>query len=170
MKHEIDVKRKVQELGPWYHNFNLGGVLTNPANPEYPESRWRLIEPHIPEDLQGKTVLDLGCNAGYFSLQMKKRGATVTGIDVTPSFINQAEFIAEFFGLDIDYRVTNVYQYLLQNKNMFDYVLFLGLFYHLRYPLFVLDKLSEITNEKMYFQTVIRGTPPLTDDAKNLPL
>jgi tRNA (mo5U34)-methyltransferase len=169
MRHNTDVRQKVQELAPWYHNFDLDGVLTNPTNQSYPEARWKLIEPYVPEKLNGKTVLDLGCNAGYFSIQMKKRGASVVGVDVTPWAIEQAKFIADYFGLEIDYRVANVYQWLLQNKKRFDYVLFLGLFYHLRYPLFVLDKLSEVTGEKMYFQTSIRGPPPITDENETLP-
>lgn len=166
---ESELRRRIQQLQPWYHNFNLGGVLTNPAHPEYPESRWRLIEPHIPRDLTGKTVLDLGCNAGYFSIQMRKRGASVMGVDVTPWSIQQAKFVAKYYDLEIQYKVENIYEFLLKNRRGFDYVLFLGLFYHLRYPLFALDKISEITREKMYFQTVIKGTAPISESDPGLP-
>lgn len=145
--------------------MNLNGIFTNSDQPDYPESRWRLIEPHIPKDLTGKTVLDLGCNAGFFSIKMKERGADyVLGIDVLPLAINQAKFIAEFFDVDIVYELMNVYEFVLKNKQKFDFVIFLGLFYHLRYPLLVLDKVSEITKEKLYFQSLIRGTPSIAEN------
>lgn len=60
--------------------------------------------------------------------------------------------------LNIEYRLENIYEFILNNKQTFDYVLFLGLFYHLRHPLLVLDKIAEIVKEKLYFQTVIRNT------------
>jgi len=138
--------------------------------PEYPESRWQLIENYIPKDLTGKTVLDLGCNAGWFATKMKERGADyVLGIDVMPQFIDQAKFISEYFDLPIDYKLMNIYEFVLKNRRKFDYVLFLGLFYHLRYPLLVLDKMAEITKEKMYFITVLVGKPPITEDNPDLP-
>jgi len=68
---------ELDSLGNWHHRIDLGeGNFTtqNQKSPN-PEAKWNLFEPHIPSDLSGKTVLDLGCNSGYFSVQMKKRGA-----------------------------------------------------------------------------------------------
>ena len=164
------MKDKVQELIPWYQNIELGHISTNPAEPDYPISRWRAIEPYVPEDLSGKSVLDLGCNAGFFSVKMKQRGASyVLGVDVSPKYIAQAKFVSRYLGLSIDYRVASVYEFLLANPQKFDYVIFLGLFYHLRHPLLVLDRVSEITVETMYFQTMIRGRTPATVSDPTLP-
>lgn len=155
-----ELQDKVRELGPWYQCFNLDGVLTNAADPTYPESRWQLIEPHVPKNLTGKTVLDIGCNAGYFSMKMKQRGAaSVLGTDINLKSINQARFVANYFNVSVDYEVMNLYEFVLTNRRKFDFVLFLGVFYHLRYPLLVMDKIAEMAREKMYFTTVIRGTP-----------
>ena len=63
------IRERVRELGWWYQCFELpGGVMTSPGEPPayYPETRWNLIEPYAPPDLRGKTVLDVGGNAGYF--------------------------------------------------------------------------------------------------------
>ena len=65
-------------LGPWFHNIDLGGVMTAPDHflGDYPAVKWRRFAHAIPADLGGKTVLDIGCNAGFYSMQMKARGAS----------------------------------------------------------------------------------------------
>jgi tRNA (mo5U34)-methyltransferase len=167
-----EISERIQSLGYWYHNLDLGGVMTNPAQGDYPLSRWRIIEPHIPADLTGKSVLDIGCNAGFFSLQMKRRGASrVVGIETIPQYVEQARFAAQVLGLTVEYRCQTVYDFVLTNEERFDYVLFLGTFYHLRHPLLALDMLARTTVEKMYFQTVIRGTPaPLAPPDADYPV
>jgi tRNA (mo5U34)-methyltransferase len=166
----IKLKNEIERLGPWYQNFDLDGVQTNLRDPAYPEVRWKLIEPHIPDDLKGATVLDLGCNAGWFAVKMKQRGADyVLGVDVRQRNIKQANLIADYYNLKIDYKQVNVYEFVLKNKRQFDYIIFLGLFYHLRYPLLVLDKVAEMTRKRCYFQTVIRGRSPIISDDSLLP-
>jgi tRNA (mo5U34)-methyltransferase len=166
------IESRIRGLGYWYHNLNLHGVQTNPAMGDYPESRWRLLEPFIPQDISGKTVLDLACNSGFFSFKMKQRGAKhVLAIDV-PRQIEQAKLVAEVYNADVEFRAQNVYEYMLTNTTQFDYVLFLGLFYHLRHPLLVLDRAAELTREKLLFQTQLYPPPtgaPFVPE-KNYPL
>src|SRR5690606_16569180 len=71
-----EVRRRVSELGDWFHNIDLGGVRTAPDHflGDYPGFQWRRIAPSLPSDLHGRTVLDIGCNAGFFSIEMKRRG------------------------------------------------------------------------------------------------
>ena len=159
------IQKRITELQPWYQNIDLTNeISTNPANPNYPQDKWDFIEKHIPKNLEGKTVLDIGCNAGFFSIKMKERGAKhVVGIDYKPINVERARFVAEVLNMDIEYRLGDVYETILTSNIHYDYVIFLGLFYHLRYPLIVLDKLSEITKEKLIFQTEIRGTPTITN-------
>jgi len=40
----------------------------------------------------------------------------------------------------------------------FDYVIFMGLLYHLRYPFFALDKWVKKVRGRLVFQTMIRGS------------
>jgi tRNA (mo5U34)-methyltransferase len=159
--HPEEIRARLADLGWWYHNIDLGhGIWTNPNDPMAynPETRWDLIERYIPHNLAGKTVLDLGCNSGYFSLMMKKRGADrVLGIDMRDHWIKQATFLAEVYKLDVDFRVDDVYHFCLTNRELFDYVLFLGLFYHLRHPLLVLDHVAAITRGFLYLVSVVRG-------------
>ena len=36
---------------------------------DFPRFKWLEIAPHIPEDLKGWRVLDIGCNAGFYSFE-----------------------------------------------------------------------------------------------------
>src|SRR5690606_7129326 len=120
--------------GPWFHNLDLGGVMTAPGHflGDYPRQKFRRFAHVIPSDLRGKTVLDIGCNAGFYSIEMKRRGAArVVGIDNHETYLAQARFAAEVTGFDIELRDMNVYE-LAHLGEKFDVVLFMGVLYHLR--------------------------------------
>src|SRR2546421_5670303 len=151
--------QRISELGDWFHNLDLHGVPTAPHHflGDFPNIKWKHISQAIPQDLSGATVLDIGCNAGFYSLQMKQRGAKyVLGVDVDDRYLSQARFAAETLGLEIDFQKLSVYD-VDQTPGQFDYVLFMGLFYHLRYPLFALDKIIKKVGKQLVFQTMIRG-------------
>ena len=79
-----EIQQRVVALGNWFHNINLGGIQTAPQHflGDYPSFKWQQFAHAIPADLTGKTVLDIGCNAGFYSIEMKRRGASrVLGID-----------------------------------------------------------------------------------------
>ena len=159
------IKAEVRRLGWWYQCFELpGGIMTSPGlSPAYdPQTRWALLEPFIPADLTGKTVLDVGGNAGYFSVQMMKRGAaSCTLIEPFEEFAAQAAFVADIFNYKIDIVNEDVHTYCLTTDRRFDYVIFLGLFYHLKYPGIVLDRLAEMTRDRILFQSHIVGEEAL---------
>src|SRR5579864_7811065 len=69
--------RHIDELGEWFHNLDLYGVPTAPNHflGDFPKVKWKQIAAAIPQDLSGATVLDIGCNGGFYSVEMKKRGA-----------------------------------------------------------------------------------------------
>src|SRR5947209_7367681 len=92
-----EIERRVRELGDWFQNLDLNGVHTAPNHflGDYPNFKWRAFEHAIPADLSGRTVLDIGCNAGFYSLEMKRRGAArVVGIDSDSAYLAQARFAA----------------------------------------------------------------------------
>ncbi len=160
---------ELDSLGWWYQHFQLpNGLWTGDGcEPAYlPERRWAMIEPYVPADLTGKTVLDLGGNAGYFSIQMKRRGAArCVLVDPFREFLGQAEFAARQFGVDIDTVCEDAHTYCLTTDERFDYVLLLGLLYHLKYPGLVLDRAAEMTKERMYIATAVIG-PEVDGPAK----
>src|SRR3954464_13138000 len=135
------IQERVKGLGQWFHNVKLRGVQTAPNHflGDYPENKWRTLENAIQSDLTGKTVLDIGCNAGFYSIEMKRRGAErVVAIDSDENYLAQARFAAEVCEAEIEFRQLSVYD-IATLREKFDLVLFLGVLYHLRHPLLALD-------------------------------
>jgi tRNA (mo5U34)-methyltransferase len=155
------IEQRVRELGDWFHNMNLGGVQTAPAHflGDYPAVKWQRFEHAIPQDLTGKSVLDVGCNGGFYSIEMKRRGAArVVGVDSDARYLAQARFAAKVAEADIDFREMSVYE-LPTLGERFDVVLFMGVLYHLRHPLLALDLLHEhVVGDLMVFQSMLRGS------------
>jgi tRNA (mo5U34)-methyltransferase len=156
-----EIERRVHELGDWFQNMELGGVPTAPSHflGDYPSIKFRKFAHAIPESLEGKTVLDIGCNAGFYSLEMKRRGATrVLGLDFDPAYLAQARFAAEVTGLEVEFRQLSVYDIALLREK-FDLVIFMGVLYHLRHPLLALDLIHEhVAKDLMLFQSMQRGS------------
>lgn len=156
-----DIERRVAELGEWFHNLDLHGVRTAPGHflGDYPRVKWERFAGTIPADLHGKTVLDIGCNAGFYAIEMKRRGAErVLAVDSDPRYLAQARFAAEVLAADIEFREMSVYQ-LPTLGEQFDVVLFMGVLYHLRYPLLALDILYEhVSRDLLVFQSMLRGS------------
>jgi tRNA (mo5U34)-methyltransferase len=156
------IEAKVRALGEWFHNIDLGGVLTAPHHflGDYPRTKWRRFEHAIPADLRGKTVLDIGCNAGFYAIEMKRRGAErVVGIDSDAGYLEQARFAAAVSGVEIELREMSVYE-VGKLRERFDLVLFMGVLYHLRHPLLALDLLNDhVVGDTLVFQSMLRGSP-----------
>jgi tRNA (mo5U34)-methyltransferase len=156
-----EIARHIRELGEWFQNMELGGVPTAPAHflGDYPAVKWNRFAHAVPHDLTGKTVLDIGCNAGFYSLEMKRRGAQrVLGIDFDSTYLAQARFAADVTGLKVEFRQMSVYD-LASLKERFDVVIFMGVLYHLRHPLLALDLIHEhVAKDVMIFQSMQRGT------------
>jgi tRNA (mo5U34)-methyltransferase len=156
-----EIERRIRDLGEWFHNLDLRGVPTAPDHflGDYPSCKWRRFAHAIPADLTGWSVLDIGCNAGFYSQEMKRRGAArVLGIDSDTRYLAQARYAADVAGLDIEFRQMSVYE-LPALQERFDLVLFMGVLYHLRHPLLALDILAAHGVRRMLvFQSMLRGS------------
>jgi tRNA (mo5U34)-methyltransferase len=170
--HRSEIAREVDRLGPWFHNMDLGGVATAPNHflGDYPRTKFARFAHAIPEDLSGKTVLDIGCNGGFYSIELKRRGAKrVVGLDSDPAYLAQARFAANVMGADIELIQMDVYD-VESLRERFDVVLFLGVLYHLRYPLLALDLVHHhVVGDTMIFQSMQRGSRDLAHVADDYP-
>jgi len=149
---------QIASLAPWFHNLHLpDGAQTAPEHPlgDFPMVKWRQIAPFVPTDLTGWRVLDIGCNAGFYSFELARRGAVVTAIDIDLHYLRQARWAAREYELQerIEFRQGSVYE-LAGARDEFDLVWFLGVLYHLRHPLLALDILREVTRRQMVLQAL----------------
>jgi tRNA (mo5U34)-methyltransferase len=155
------LSERIAALGDWFHNLRLGGVETAPGHflGDYPRCKWERFADALPADLSGRSVLDIGCNAGFYSIEMKRRGADrVVGIDFDERYLAQARLAAEVLGLEIEFQQRSVYE-VATLRERFDLVLFMGVFYHLRHPLLALDLIHEhVTRDLFVFQSMQRGS------------
>lgn len=153
------VRDQIAALAPWFHNLHLpDGTQTAPDTylGDFPSYKWSAISPHLPDDLNGWRALDIGCNAGYYTFELAKRGAFVTAIDIDPHYLDQAEWAARQFNVQdrVEFRQMQIYD-LAQIEEKYDLVLFMGVFYHLRYPQLALDIVAQKVMKLLVFQTVI---------------
>ena len=153
-----DLQQQIRDLAPWFHNLHLpDGTQTAPDHflGDFPSFKWHELAGHIPQDLNGWRALDIGCNAGFYSFQLAQRGARVIGIDRDPHYLAQARWAAGLYGLEerVEFRLMQIYD-LAQIPEEFDLVLFMGVFYHLRYPMLALDIVARKTQKLMIFQTL----------------
>src|SRR4051812_28358532 len=157
-----ELEQRIRELGDWFHNIQIGGVWTAPDHflGDYPRIKWEQFQNAIPADLSGRTVLDIGCNAGFYSIEMKRRGAQrVLGIDSDERYLAQARFATKTLGFDdIEFAQLDVYDVAALGEK-FDFVIFMGVLYHLRHPLLALDLIREhVAGDLLLFQSMQRGS------------
>jgi SAM-dependent methyltransferase len=117
---DLDAFKRMQIYGTWFQRVPIPGTRItttsdhskavmldgNPLQTLYgrlteregsilrPYAKWCFIEPKLP-DLSGKTVLDAGCNCGFFAFEFSRLGAVrVTGCEVDPATASMASHIA----------------------------------------------------------------------------
>lgn len=173
---------QIARLAPWFHNLHFpSGEQTAPNHPlgDFPRFKWEQIRDHLPRDMSGMSALDIGCNAGYYSIQLAARGAAVIGIDHDEHYLMQARWAARELGVHerIEYRVMTVYDLARPPADTglprsFDIVIFMGVLYHLRYPLLGLDLAASRTRPGgiMIFQTLTTPDDEVAQTPEDLPI
>lgn len=130
---------KVKELQPWYQALNLDGVLTRPDNNTSGEHLWIKINSLIPDGFKDKRILDLGCNAGYYSLMSGLDNAKeVIGVELDKGYFKQTEFIKDYFEYknnrklnNVSFINSNISDLDFDSLGKFDYIFALAIIYHI---------------------------------------
>jgi tRNA (mo5U34)-methyltransferase len=157
-----EIISELERLRPWFHRIDLGGglftktasVMGEPV--DHPREPWETIGRCLPEDLTGRSVLDVGCNAGFYAVEAKRRGAArVLGVDGQRQHVRQAVLVRKVLGLDLEFRRMNVYELTRRTVGEFDITLALGLVYHLKHLVLALENLYEVTRELLVVETAI---------------
>ena len=157
-----EIRARVERLGPWFHCIELGGGLRTKTESavgepvEHPRPTWEKVRACLPEDLAGRSVLDVGCNAGFYAVELKRRGAgRVLGVDSQRNLVRQALFVRDVLGLDIEYRKMSVYDLDPRGLGQFDVTLALGLVYHCKHLVLALERLFAVTRELLVLETAV---------------
>jgi tRNA (mo5U34)-methyltransferase len=157
-----DLLDGIRRLDPWFHCIELApGVLTKTESvagepADHPRETWDIIKNCLPDDLSGKSVLDVGCNAGFYSVEAKRRNAgRVLGVDAMRREIMQADFVRRALGLEIEFRPLSVYDLSVSSVGRFDVTLALGLIYHLKHLVLGLEKLAQVTKDTLIVETAL---------------
>jgi tRNA (mo5U34)-methyltransferase len=157
-----EILSELKRLEPWFHRIDLGGGLYTKTESvmgepiDHPLSPWQTIQKLFPRDLSGMTLLDVGCNAGFYAFEAKRRGATrVLGVDGQRQHVRQGLFVRKVLGLEVEFRRLNVYELSPRVVGQFDITFALGLLYHLKHPILALENLYRVTKELLVIETAI---------------
>lgn len=155
MNDENTLASRIKEV-VWFHQIQLSPTLTTPGIDKSGEKARYL---GIPQDLRGKTVLDLGCWDGFFSFECEKRGAArVVAVDdfVWRNHVTKDQgfnLAHEVLGSKVE-KVQCAFEDLRHSDfGRFDYVLMLGVLYHAPDPLGYLRRVKELCAGSLILET-----------------
>ena len=142
----------VNKVPYWWHTIDLGDGIVTPGftRPEVHQLRSSVI----PENLKGKSVLDIGAWDGYYSFECEKRGAKVTAIDNYQHRRKRKGFdtAKKILNSRVKHYKMDMYD-LPKMKKRFDIVLFFGVLYHLKYPLKALEIIHSKTIDLLVLES-----------------
>lgn len=156
-----ELRRAVAQIR-WFHRIDLGDGLITPGEDNTPE---KLKTLHLPQDLRGTTVLDIGAWDGFFSFEAERRGAT--RVLATDDFCWGGGGWGTKAGFDLAHRALGskveskqigVLDLSPETVGVFDLVLFLGVLYHMRHPLLALERVASVTARQLILETGVDMT------------
>jgi tRNA (mo5U34)-methyltransferase len=150
------IKDAIREV-TWYHQIDLGSGIITPGTDN---TLARLAMIGLPEDLRGRTVLDIGAWDGAFSFEAERRGADrVVAVD---SFCWNGEgwgskkgfeCARRLLGSRVEDREVEVLDLSPDTVGVFDLVLCLGVLYHMRHPLLALERIASVCRGQLMLWT-----------------
>jgi tRNA (mo5U34)-methyltransferase len=155
-----DNQRQVERLSKlgWYHSIELPDGTVIQGHQSIEQQRNRLRQFHIPDDLTGKRVLDIGAWDGWFSFEMERRGASVMALDAARN--TRLLEAKKLLGSKIDYHVGDICRVTSKEIGTFDIVLFMGVLYHLKHPLLALENVCGMCREMACIESFVTDATP----------
>ena len=158
--------KKISSFEYWHYPFELAnGIAIKPTESSNETQKPYLRDFIWPEvlrlcggSLKGLRVLDVGCNAGFWSLEAHRSGAAyVLGVDPRPMHIEQSQLVRDSLGISpkqMEFRRMSAYELSRKDLGRFDLVLLLRVLQHLRDPLGALERLREVC--RSYFVVEVK--------------
>jgi tRNA (mo5U34)-methyltransferase len=163
-----ELARRIASFPDWHYDFDLRGQRTRPAATadKAPRRAQYFMDPVIEYfggSLAGKRVVDLGCNAGYFSLKTIEAGCDfVLGIDGRQMHVDQANLVFEANEIDparYEFACANILDFDYEAKGPFDLVLCLGVLYHLSKPVDLFELIAPVNTDLLVIETKLTPRP-----------
>jgi tRNA (mo5U34)-methyltransferase len=132
----------------WYHSVELlpgviaPGVL--PKGGRYNVENMVSFVESASGGLSGKRILEIGTWDGPLAYKLRSLGHHVTATDIQNPKNTGFAVTGQITGIDVPYVRCSVYELPLHFKDEFDVVLFLGVFYHLKYPVLAFERIAKI--------------------------
>lgn len=165
-----ELRDRIAEFPRWHYRFKFDGGVTTPVGHRghinRHEQRKRYFFDALLQvtggTLAGRRVLDLGCNAGFWSLHAIEAGADfVLGVDAREDFVAQAELVFEAKGVRrARYRFerANVFDHAF-GEERFDVALCLGMFEVVAKPVELFEIIAGAGAEIVVLDTAISPMP-----------
>jgi SAM-dependent methyltransferase len=160
-----ELTERIAAFPAWSYRFEFdGGISTPSVDPamvnRHEQRRRYFFEPLLQlagGSLRGRRVLDLGCNAGFWSLAAVEAGADfVLGIDAKPMYREQAELVFSAKGIERDrYRFEQGNVLRHEFAENFDVVLCLGLLDHVAKPVELFELIARVAPQAVVIDTEI---------------
>ncbi len=165
-----EIKEKINSFPHWINQFDLKGNLTPipdiKSETQTIQRQSYFLDPLVEffgGSLKGKRILDIGCNAGFWSLQAIESGCdSIVGIDGRQVHIDQANFVFEVKEIDkskYKFICGNVFDLDFQKLGDFDIVICLGFFHHISKHMELLEKISRINTDVLLLETRVSRFP-----------
>ena len=141
-----------------YHSLELLDGTVIPGIIPVPNLQARLAAYPLPADLRGKRVLDIGAASGWNSFECERRGAEVVAIDC----VEYEELLAvrRLRESKLEYAILDVEELTPERFGFFDYVLFFGVFYHVRHPLWAMENVCAVTRGQAFIESYVIDDGP----------
>ncbi len=150
-----ELRARIEKVD-WWHTIDLGNGLVTPGRDCSPEKLARL---RLPEDLSGRTVLDIGAWDGFFSFEAERRGANrVLAADLyawegAEDGNTGLEVARAALGSRVESIRIDAMELSPDNVGVFDLVLYLGVLYHMKHPLLALERVASVTGDHLILET-----------------
>jgi|KBSSwiStaDraftv2_1062776.scaffolds.fasta_scaffold1013240_1 tRNA (mo5U34)-methyltransferase len=143
----------------WFHTIDFGNGVVSRGHCTAEVLRAK-ADCYFSVSPKGKTVLDIGCWDGYFSLEALRRGAArvlATDHYVWHSHWNRGSFnlVHERLAPELEVRDIDVFDISPSTVGRFDFVLFTGVLYHTRHPLLALENAASVCTDVLVVETVL---------------
>ena len=161
-----EIRQKIASFPRWHYQFDLRGNLTpihkKPRVNRHTQRKKHFFDPVVRlfgGSLEGKRVLDLASNAGYWSLASIEAGADyVLGIEGRQMHVDQASFVFDIKEVErdrYDFVMGDIFETDFRQFGTFDVVLCLGLMYHISKPMELMEKISEVNDDILVVDTTL---------------